>query len=294
MAHDAPAPAPQQPAHVLGTWIDEQLRDMQAGQVARFAELRAQLQSDAFEWDNASLARGVVVLLEEAQQLDFDGLRQRGGVLGFFRSGGGGRKEFIARFRQVMQAARAVKAQFAELSGSHRAHTSSARRLLVELEMEQQSLRRDVNQAVEWLAGMTQDIARRGEGSDPARLELMIKRGEFFATHLKRLHALQEMAAAIHLVGLNVLERRASLLDQMRMDLDGFEKIWERRVGNVAADVEKGVSSIPGWDKAFEAHGELVARLEGTQAACDALQVEEHNMGLHLANLRQELAALVD
>jgi len=283
-------PAFDQPAGVLATWIDEQLRDIRSNQVARLAQLRVRLQTDAFEWDNAALTRAVEVMREQANELNLDALRRRG-VLSLLRRPPP-RGRFAAQYGRVVAAAASVRKHAEDLAENFIAHTSGARRVLLELEMEQQSLAADLAQAIGWLEAMSQDMHRRG--SDPAqaeRMALLARRAGVYTTQLKRLHVLQDMAAGVCAIGRNVIERRAALIEQLRADLDGFQKVWQRRVGNLAGAAPRAPTSAA-LDAAFGAQGELLSRLEDTCAACEALQLEEHQVGLRLAAMRTELDAL--
>ena len=85
-----------------------------------------------------------------------------------------------------------------------------------------------------------------------------------------------------------MLDRRTALLGQVKADLDGFDKVWTRRVGGVAQHATTG-TPVPGLEKSEAAHAELISRLKKTQSASQALQLEEHAMGLRLAAWRKEL-----
>jgi hypothetical protein len=227
---------------------------------------------------------------EEANELNLDALRRRGIFSLLRRPRGGGR--FVAQYARVVAAAAVVRKHADDLAGNFIAHTSGARRVLLELEMEQQSLAADLAQAVEWLEAMSQDMHKRG--SDPAqseRLNRLARRAGFYAAQLKRLHVVQDMAAGVCAIGRNVIERRAALIEQLRADLDGFQKVWQHRVGNLSRDSSRAPASAA-LAAAFEAQGELLSRMEDTCAACEALQLEEHQVGLRLAAMRTELDAL--
>ncbi len=289
--HEEAAAIPRtgQPAAVLSAWIDEQLREIQSSQVARFVQLRAKLQSDAFEWDGALLCRAIELWCAGAAKLNFEPLRKRGWWVRL--RGSPGRRAFVEQYKGIVEAAKNAQACSVDLVKTYRADTSGARRVLVELEMEQQSMAREVAQAVEWLAEMSEDLAVQlhKSGPEPA-LALLMKRVEFFASHLKVLAGLQDMAEAICVLGLSVLERRNALLEQLKVDMDGFDKVWLRRVGPIAEHAGERV--LPGLDKAEAAHAELASRLVNTHAASEALQLEEHSFGLRLSAMRKELEEL--
>src|SRR3569623_2156705 len=64
-----------QPPQVLSAWMREQLAALRRTHARRLAELRAQLQSAAFEWDAPGLAQAVSNLRSAGRELRFDNLR---------------------------------------------------------------------------------------------------------------------------------------------------------------------------------------------------------------------------
>jgi len=73
------------------------------------------------------------------------------------------------------------------------------------------------------------------------------------------------------------------------MDVDAFDKQWNSRVGETAASVRAGHTSLPGLPGAVEAHDDAMKRLEAALDACGALQGEEHFMAQQLEGLRETL-----
>jgi hypothetical protein len=282
----------RQPARVLAAWIDEQLHDIHANQVPRLAQLRGRLQSDAFQWNNALLASAVAAMRDRADGLDLDPLRPRG-LFAVWRRPAPGGSDVSARCAQVISAAHGLHSHANEFAAHQASRLQGARRMLLELELEQQSLTSDMAQAVDWLEDMSHQMRREGADlTEAARLAALAQRAESFTPTLKGLHALQETAAAVCSLGRNVLERRANLIEHLRASLDGFQQGWLRSIGPVAGPAASA-SSTAALDAAVQAHGELVAHLEETHACCEALRIEEHALGLRLAAMGVKLEALL-
>lgn len=289
--HDAGGPqasgtatAIAQPAKLLAASVGQLLEDVQGTHLSRIRQLRAGLQSDAFIWDNASLTHAVEVFLATSRNLGFQSLQDRGGV--WARLTGApevATHAFARKYDDVVGAARKAKQEFDLLSRDYRAHTSSARRLIVELEMEYRDLDREIDQGAEWLVELSYAIEKAGE------LRALSARAMALSAELKRIRLASALAKEICILGQNVLERRAALLERMQLDLHGFDKIWLHRVGNIGTTAVGRRPSPLALDKAQDVHDELIARLERTSAACLALQMEEQAMARRLALFRDFL-----
>jgi hypothetical protein len=161
------------------------------------------------------------------------------------------------------------------------------------MDFERTELDRCIAQAVEWLGEMTADVSRCAAAGSMSSDEsaLLMRRAEFYTAHIKRLHGVSGQVNAILVLGQTVLERRNALLAQMKVDLEGYERVWLRHAGALAADA-RNRGGLKGVENAAMAHSELVKRLGRTHDAAQALQQEEQNMGHQLHQLRAQLEQL--
>lgn len=287
---EAKPPSGQTP-DVLAAWIRELLGDVDRAQVRRLAQLRAQFQSDAFEWDSAVLAQGVSTLHSAGRELHFAPLRP-----GWLDRATGRYRDAYARFiaahdRMVACAVR-LKKELADLAGGLKAHTANARRVLVELEMEWNALQAEVDQGVNWLQDMCMQLGdQRAAGGDDRRLAALAENAQAFTQEFKRMQSVASVAREIGVRGHALLERRAALLEHVKRDADAFEKGWMRALGLLVAELKAGRTSPPSVSQAIEAHDEAMKRLAAASDACSALHHEEHLMAEHLGMLREVLDA---
>jgi hypothetical protein len=282
-------PGSGQPPQVLAAWMQDQLADLREGHLRRLADLRAQLQSTAFEWDATVLAQSVANLRSTGRELRFESLRH-----GWLARRFGKHKPAYSRFfmahERIVDAARSVKAEASVLAGSLKQHAAGAKRVVVELGMEAQSVQAEVDQGVTWLQDMCVQINEQREraSADPG-LATLAEAAQAFTQEFKRLQAVASFAAELGTRMQGVLDRRNALLEGVRAEMDKFDKNWMRMVGKVARDVDEDRVSIPGLNDAVRAHDEVLGRLEHTAEACNALQREEHLLAQHLDMLRREL-----
>lgn len=269
-----------QPAALLAASIGRLLQDVQSAQLARLRELRLRLQCDAFAWDNALLTHAIEVFLAASRKLDFGLLRRHSVWARLTGAAEAAVRAFRNSYGDVVGAAERAKQEFELLSCDYRAHTSRARKLVVELDLEYRELDREIDQGAEWLVELSYAI----ETADvPAALS---SRAMVHSTQLKRCRRVSALAKEITILGQNVLERRAALLERLKLDLNGFEQIWLQRVAHLGPKAADRNFPLLLLDKGQEVHAELIARLELTRAACMALQVEEQAMARRLAILR--------
>jgi hypothetical protein len=282
-APQASSAANEQPAKLLVEWVGQLLEDVQGAQADRLRHLRSRLQCDAFTWDNALLTHSVEGLLAASRKLEFQPLRNCGLWARLTGATEAAAREFGKKYHEVLAAAARARQEFDMLSRDYRAHTSSARRLIVELDIEYRALDREIDRGAEWLVELSYAIGNVGKlCAVPARA--MALSGE-----LKRFRRVSTLAKEITLLGWNVLERRAALLETLKHDLHGFDRIWRQRVAHIATKTADGRVPLPVFEKAREVHSELVARLDLTSAACLALQMEEQAMARRLAMFRDLL-----
>lgn len=272
------AAANVQPAKLLAARVGQLLEDVQGAHLGRIRQLQSRLVSDAFTWDNALLTHAVKVFLAASRNLGFQSLRNRGVWARLTGATEVAAHVFGKKYDDVVGAAGKARQEFEMLSRDYRAHTSSARRLIVELGMEYRALGRKLDQGAEWLVELSYAIEKAGE------LRTVSKRAMALSAELKRCRLVSALAKEITILGQNVLERRAALLERMKLDLHGFDKVWLQRVANIGTQAVD--RRFPVLDKAREVHGELITRLELTSAACMALQMEEQAMARRLAMLR--------
>lgn len=276
-ALNAPEAPAVQTAKRLAAWLGQLLRRAQAAQIARFRQLRPKLQSDAFAWDNAVLTHSVEVWLAATRNLDLQLPRNCGWWARLTGAAERADQEFGRKYQDVLSAATAVKHEFEALSRDYGAHTSNTRRTTVELDIESRALDREVDQGAEWLVELSYAIEKADE------LRALSTRAMTLSGEIKRLREVSTMAREIAVSGQNVLERRAALLEMLKFDLRGFDRIWIYRVSTIATKAANHRFPQPVLEKAREVHSELVSRLERTAAACLALQVEEQWMARRLA-----------
>jgi predicted aconitase len=86
-----------------------------------------------------------------------------------------------------------------------------------------------------------------------------------------------------------VLDRRAALLEQVRVEMREFDAHWMARLGELVAVMRAGRNAIPAIPKAIEAHNDFMKRLAASVDACGALQHEERLLAQHLAMLQEDL-----
>jgi hypothetical protein len=276
---EASSTATGQPAKMLAALVGQLLKDVQDRQIAPFQQLRSKLQSDAFAWDNALLTHSVQAMLAASRNLDVQSLRNCGFWARLTGATERAAREFDNNYRDVLSAAAKARQELEILSRDYRAHASSARRLIVELDIECRVLNRDMDQGAEWLVELSYAIAEAGE------LRALSTRAMALSGQLKRFRTVSTLAQEITILGQNVLERRAALLEMVGIDLNGFHKVWVRRARIVAEAGNRRVP-FPVLEKARQVHAELVTRLELTSAACLALQMDEQSMQRRLAMLR--------
>jgi hypothetical protein len=285
-APQASSAANAQPAKLLAAWVGQLLEDVQGAHADRLRHLRSRLQCDAFTWDNALLTHSVQVFLAASRNLEFQPLRNFGLWARLTGATEAVAQEFGKKYHEVLSAAARARQEFDMLSRDYRSHTSSARRLIVELDIEYRALDHEIDRGAEWLVELSYAIGKADECA-------MSTRAMALSGELKRFRLVSTLAKEITLLGWNVLERRAALLETLKLDLLGFDRIWLHRVANIGTKaVDRRVPS-PEFEKAREAHSELVSRLELTSAACLALQVEEQAMARRLAMFRDCLGGPV-
>lgn len=284
-------PRPPEGAEALSRRVDDLLRDVQGGCVARLKELTARLEEEGARWDDDLLARAVGLLRAQSLTLDFSALDRRGLLARISGRSRSTRQQFASQVREVVAAAEAVRRHYEDLLANHRTHGTGARRLLVLLDAERKELERHVERCVQWLAEMTADIARRQavRTGDGAGLVLLKQRAEFFTGHVRRLHALAEEVRRTCQPAQNVLGRRGSLLEQLQVDLETFEAVWLRHLRPLCA---AGLPTPEMRHKAVDAHDELLQRLERSHGECTRLREEELAAAKHLQALRRALDSL--
>lgn len=273
-----------QPAKLLADRVGQLLEDVQAAHLSRILQLRSRLQSDAFTWDNALLTHAVEVFLAASRNLRFQSLQIHGVWARLTGATEVAAHVFGKKYDDVVSAAGRARQEFEMLSRDYRAHTSSARRLIVEFDMEYRALDRKIDQGAEWLVELSYAIEKAGE------LRTLSTRAMALSAKLKRCRLGSALAKEITILGQNVLERRAALLERMKVDLHGFDKVWLQRVANIGTHAVDRRFPPPVLDKAREVHNELITRLELTSAGCMALQMEEQAMARRLAMLRDCLS----
>jgi hypothetical protein len=274
---------------VLSAWIRELLGDVQRAQVRRLAELRAQFQSEAFEWDGAALAQAVSTLHSAGRECHFERLRPGwfDRLTGRYRAA---HARFVAAYERMVACAARLKMDARELAQQLRGHTAGARRVLVELDMEWKALQAEVDQGVNWLQDMCEQLGElRARGADDPQLAMLAEAAQAFTQEFKRLQSAASLAREIGVRAQALLERRAALLEHVRADGEAFDKSWMQAIGKVVGDIKAARAALPGVAQALAAHDELMKRLEARADACFALQQEEHIMAQHLGLLREAL-----
>lgn len=285
-----------QPAGVLSTWLEQLLRDVRKVHGLRLRELRIGLQAAAFEWDNATLARSIHSFHEAAARLDFAWLARRGLLARLMGTAASNRTRFNLQYRQILACSRECTELTDELARHYVSNTVAIRRLLVELDLECNALNRDIDQGMSWLASMRRDVADRlgsAEGDGGAKLQVLAQRADLLAQEYQRLQSTSAMARDVQLLGQNVLARRTELIDKIKVNLDGFNRVWKRWVGNLARQSGEAPFTAACVRHARDAHSELQKRLGLTDAFSASLQVEEGNFEHGLSVLRQALEASV-
>jgi hypothetical protein len=254
--------------------------EAQGDRIARFRQLRSKLQSHAFAWDNALLTHSVQGWLAASRNLDFDSVRNCSFWARLTGAAAGAAQEFDRQYLEVLTAAARARRELETLAGDYRAQTSSARKLIVELDIEYRALNREVDQGAEWLVELSYAIAKTDE------LRALSPRALGLSGEVRHFRAVSTLAQEITILGQNVLERRIALLEMVKIDLNGFDKVWMHRVSRTRTEAGSHPVPFAVLEKAREVHDELVARLELTSEACLALQVEEQAMERRLAMFR--------
>jgi hypothetical protein len=279
-----------QPPDVLASWIEGLIAQVRQSQVQRLLHVQVKLQSDAFEWNDTLLGQSLEELDAAVRGLDFNVLR-RGWLdrlLGRHRAA---YPRFIAAHQRIVAAMAAVKAHAGELAANQKEHASASYRVVSELDVQWQALSREVAQGVRWLQEMCEELGRRA-GADPDtqdKLELLAGRARAFTEDFKRLQDASSMAHDVSQRARSVIERRSALLELVRGDIENFEKVWTRRVGNLANEAAAQRPSFPGLPKAIETHEDFVKRTGISTDACAALQGQEQLMDQELELLRAQL-----
>ena len=148
----------------------------------------------------------------------------------------------------------------------------------------------EVEQGVTSLQQMCEDInQQRSRGAEDRELATLAEAAQAYTQEFKHLQAISSMVRDIVVRGHAILDRRAALLEQARFDIESFDKHWSTRVGDVAAAVRAGQTSLPGLARAIEAHDDATKKMEAALDACGALQGEEAFMAEQLGALREAL-----
>jgi hypothetical protein len=280
----------RQPPHVLAAWMRDQLHELFGTHARRLAELRAEMQSLAFEWDAGLIAQGVTTLRSAGRELRFDNLRH-GWIARRLGKHKAPHSRFAAAYDRMVDAAQRLKRETEELGGALlKSHVAGAKRALLELDMESRALQSEVERGVTWLQDMCVQInEQRQQGSADPDLASLAEAAQVYTQEYKSLESAASIVRDMKLRMQGVLDRRAALVDALRADSDKFDRDWSPAVGRIASHVDAGRTSIPGITEAVEAHDAMMRRLETVTEACAALQHEEHLMAQHLDMLRREL-----
>ncbi|MEJ6021718.1 hypothetical protein [Ramlibacter sp. PS4R-6] len=282
-------PEGRQPAPVLAAWIRELLGDVQSTQVRKLEQLRARLEGQIFSWDNSELARSLQALYSGGRELHFAELRT-----GWLQRMLGRHKPAFQRFAAAVDrmdgSVGGAKAQALALAASFKDHNQAARRVFVELDLECKELAAELDQGVTWLQQMCEDInGQRKGGAADRQLATLAEQAQAYTQDFKRLQSISALVRDIGVRGQAILDRRSALLEQVRAEMEFFEKQWSVKVGDLAAAVRAGHTGLPGIPKAIEAHDEAMKRLEAALDACGALQGEEQFMDEQLESLGETL-----
>ena len=284
------APAPREDAPVLSAQIRRLLSDVQAQQVRKLDQLCDRLETEIFAWDNGSVAQGLQALYSGGRELHFAELRpgwlQR--MMGRHRPAF---QRFAAAVDRMEKGASSIKQDAAALAADFKDHNQAARRVFVEFDLECKELTEELDQGVTWLQQMCEDInQQRVQGSTDRQLAALAEAAQGYTQAFKHLQTISAAVRDIGVRGQAILDRRVALLEQVRADMEAFEKQWSLRVGDVATAIRAGHTSLPGIPKAIEAHDAAMKHLEAALDACGALQGEEAFMDEQLTALRATLA----
>lgn len=277
------------PSAALSGWIRELLAGVDAGHLRKLGELRESLESEIFALDAGPLAQALQALHSAARDIHLAGLRKSWlhRVLGRHRAA---YRRFAAAVDRMDAAAAVASGRASSLAATFKAHNQSVRRIFVSFDIEAAELVSDVDRGVTWLQAMCDDINRQRESASRDRgLATLAETAQSYTMTFKRLQAIESMVRELSVRGHAILDRRAALLEQVRSDMDHFDRQWNARVGEVAAQVRAGQAHLPGIGQALEAHDEAMKRLDAALDASGALQREELFMAEQLDSLRLAL-----
>lgn len=282
---------PAQPMHVLAAWIHELVGDVQQAQLQRLSELRDRLRSDTFDWNDAAVVDAASALRSEGRALRLDGLCPTW----LQRLAGSHRRvnsEFISAWHRLAHHAARFRAEAFALSAAWRLHAPAAHRLVIEIDMEWNSLQAEVDQGVGWLEDLCLGLElSRERGDDPARLGRYAERTQRFTQELKRLQSAATLACELRARAHALLERRLALLDLLRGDLLVIERSWAREFASLAADLRVGRTPSAAHPRAQAAHDALMLRLGTTLTACAAMEKDTATLAQQLDELQRVLQA---
>ncbi len=285
-----------QPASVVSTWIDHLLRQDIVPSAQRMMQARDRFHAQALDWDSSVLTRALQAAKDSAHAMDFQSLSNPG-LLGLLLGRSAqNRSNFVAQYRKLTASMDSLRDQHLQLGRSHRNHSVEARRALIDLEAECRTCGAHLDHGVAWLEQLSADLTHRKPaeaGIEYEALQKVASRAEHQTAQLKQVEAAIATARDVLQAGQNILTRRVALLETLRVDLDGYEKIWLRRVGTMAQEASQSGRSLTGMDGAEIAHRELTGRIERSSAACVALQVEEQLLAHRLSLLREQLQPFV-
>lgn len=285
-----------QPASMVSTWIDHLLVQDIAPSAQRMMQMRDRVQAQALEWDSSVLTRALQGVKDSAHAIDFQSLSSPG-LLGLLLGRSAqNRSNFVAQYRKLTAAMDSLRDQHVQLGRSHRIHSTEARRALIELEAESRALATHLDHGVAWLEQVSVDLMHQKPaegGAEYQALQKVAARAEQQAALLKQLEAAVAAARDVLQTGQNILTQRSALLEMLRVDLDGYEKIWLRRVGTMAQEASQSGRSLTGVEGAEVAHRELRGRIDRSSAAGVALQVEEQSLAHRLSLLGEQLQPFV-
>jgi hypothetical protein len=281
----------RQPPPVLAAWIADLLRDVRATHLRRLDELRARLQSEAFDWDDSALAQAISAVHSAGRELHVRELRQ-----GWIDKLMGRHRAVYARFAaaydRIVDCAGQMKRAANDLASRSKSHETAVKRMLVEFEMDMNAIHTEIEQGLTWLQDMCAQLAEAAaQGGEQPELAECAEAAKAFTDYFKRLEAVTSMGHDIRVRALDVQVRRAALVEQARADAESFEKTWVRDVGKVAAIAQSGGDPARAASRVAEQHDEFMKRLSQCADACSALQHEEHLLEEQLQALGSELDA---
>ncbi|MBG9388426.1 hypothetical protein [Caenimonas aquaedulcis] len=283
----APRKPSGQPPHVLAAWMADAIHEVHTEHLPRVVQLRDILEAQAQAWEAQELEQTFHALLLAARGLDLQALAIPAWWRRLWPWGRRPAQDFEAAHRAMLAAAGDARQRLDALAREWRPIASASRRAVVELDLEHRAIAGETGDAVHWLAELTEHLSAGPVPGKEERMRKWAQAAQQATQALKRLDTIGDLVGETVLVGRTLFERRTIWLEQLRRDLDAFDREWCPRV----AALSGGHCTAQQLEPAAEVHARLLDGFERTDSAVMALRIEAQGFGQLLSRLGEQFAA---